>query len=204
MSVKLRPVVTIVGWVVVAAFLGSIGWTAVQVIVDDVGGGQATMLSSSDITNLLPAASDSVGSALPGFQGSSPATTSPTAGSPSASTSVGGTPGPASTAKGGPAAPTSTPTTTRKPQTSPTAGVGRTATFTTVGGSVAATCRQSTISLNYARPNDGWQVNVGNRGPEEIEVKFRSTRAAVVGKAADSSTENEIQLKCLAGVPVRN
>jgi hypothetical protein len=37
---------------------------------------------------------------------------------------------------------------------------------------VTATCRAQQIKLDAAVPSDGFTVEVGNRGPETLEVEF--------------------------------
>lgn len=60
-------------------------------------------------------------------------------------------------------------------------------------GAVVAGCRGSRISLHGAQPNSGWSVEVGNRGPEQIEVHF-ATRE-------DDGGEVELSARCVGGEP---
>ena len=43
-------------------------------------------------------------------------------------------------------------------------------------GRVTATCRGQRIKLDAAVPADGFTVEVGNRGPETLEIEFHQTR----------------------------
>ena len=59
------------------------------------------------------------------------------------------------------------------------------------GGTVAASCTGATIALRSAQPRDGWRVEVKERGPEELEIAFRS-----------GDQETEVKVRCSAGSPV--
>ena len=56
-----------------------------------------------------------------------------------------------------------------------------------------AGCRGGTITLRGAQPNSGWRVEVGNRGPQQVEVNF-STRQ-------DDGGELELSARCVGGAP---
>ncbi len=43
-------------------------------------------------------------------------------------------------------------------------------------GRVTATCRGQRIKLDAAVPADGFTVQIGNRGPETLEIEFHRTR----------------------------
>jgi len=60
-------------------------------------------------------------------------------------------------------------------------------------GAVVASCRGTTVSLRGAQPNSGWRVEVGNRGPEQIEVQFSTVR--------DDGGEVELRARCISGEP---
>ena len=59
------------------------------------------------------------------------------------------------------------------------------------GGTVAAACSGSSVSLKSAQPKDGWGVEVKDHGPEKLEIEFRS-----------GEQENEVKIKCSGGTPV--
>ncbi|HKC20093.1 MAG TPA: hypothetical protein VKE27_10725 [Candidatus Dormibacteraeota bacterium] len=62
-------------------------------------------------------------------------------------------------------------------------------TFTLVGGTANLTCTGDQISLNWATPNNGFQVETGSSdGGAQIEVRFRS-----------DSHESQLQAWCSAG-----
>ncbi len=57
-------------------------------------------------------------------------------------------------------------------------------------GAVVASCRGGTIALRGAQANAGWRVEVRERGPEELAVRFDR-----------SEDEVEVQAKCGGGQP---
>jgi len=44
-------------------------------------------------------------------------------------------------------------------------------------GRVTATCRAQNIRLDAAVPADGFSVEIGNRGPETLEIEFKQNQA---------------------------
>lgn len=62
-------------------------------------------------------------------------------------------------------------------------------------GAVVASCRGATISFRGAQPNSGWRVEVGSRGPEQIEVHFSTN------EGADDEGEVELKAQCARGAP---
>ena len=93
-------------------------------------------------------------------------------------------------------APEPTPTvrrTTPEPESTPTPREpeSRTASFTTDGGIVVASCQGSQISLGSIRPRDGWRFEKESEDGG-LEVVFKT-----------SEREVEIHVSCQAGVPTR-
>lgn len=68
--------------------------------------------------------------------------------------------------------PTRPGATSTSPSTS-TAGPEVVRTWTVPGGGVGAACRDTTITLLFATPDDGWTVEVKDAGPENLEIEFR-------------------------------
>lgn len=66
--------------------------------------------------------------------------------------------------------PTSSATRTHNPP--PTAVQGS---WSGKAGRVTATCRSRQIRLDAAVPSDGFTVEIGNRGPETLEIEFHKT-----------------------------
>lgn len=57
-------------------------------------------------------------------------------------------------------------------------------------GSVVARCSGQTVSLQSATPADGYRVEVGGRGPTEVEVTFKG-----------NGREVKVRARCSGGVP---
>ena len=58
---------------------------------------------------------------------------------------------------------------------------------------VVAECRDRTIRLVAAQPNSGWAVEVGSRGPHEVEVQFREKK--------EEGRQVEVHAECRGGQP---
>jgi hypothetical protein len=58
------------------------------------------------------------------------------------------------------------------------------------GGTVAVSCTASTATLRYASPAAGFDSEVENAGPAEVEVRFRS-----------SDHESRVRVECVNGSP---
>lgn len=61
------------------------------------------------------------------------------------------------------------------------------------GGSVIAECTGSRIGLVAAQPDGGFAVDVGSRGPEQVEVSFHGR--------GEEERESEIHALCVGGTP---
>lgn len=73
-------------------------------------------------------------------------------------------------------------------------------------GTVVASCTGTKISLVAAQPNTGWRVEVGDRGPEKLEVHFELSEEdddrhddRLASRAL--GTEAEVQARCVGGSP---
>jgi len=90
---------------------------------------------------------------------------------------------------GGSATPSATPT--HRPTVRPTGSAPRAEqrTWRGTGGTVVARCTGTRVWLLSATPNDGYQVEVGDRGPAEIEVTFK-------GRG-----ETQVKARCSVGAP---
>jgi hypothetical protein len=60
-------------------------------------------------------------------------------------------------------------------------------------GRVTASCTGGRVALQSASPADGWRVEVGARGPEEVEVTFK--------KGGDDGSEVQVRARCSGGAP---
>ncbi|HSF27226.1 MAG TPA: hypothetical protein VLC50_06885 [Actinomycetes bacterium] len=75
--------------------------------------------------------------------------------------------------------PTATPPVPRRPSVTPDPSTTRASqpgpvarTQLTDGGTVAVTCRGGAAELSYATPRAGWLVELRDRGPREVRVRF--------------------------------
>src|SRR4051794_24010430 len=171
----------VLAWVGVTLGLTVVAWLAVRVVADQVGGSDSTVLTEAQVTALLAQAP----SGSPSPSAASPAPSSSSSPRPSGSAKPQTTPTPTPTKSGGaPPQPT---------HSAPSASAPSTKSFSTAGGVVAATCRGSVVSLESARPADGWSVEVKDRGPDRVEVRFEN----------DSGDRTEVRVSCSHGDPVK-
>jgi hypothetical protein len=68
-------------------------------------------------------------------------------------------------------------------------------TYSATGGQVTVRCTDKTIQLRIAQPDDGWRVEVGNAGPDEVQVIFRHGED-------DGEGGTQVTALCAAGTPV--
>ncbi len=61
------------------------------------------------------------------------------------------------------------------------------------GGLVIASCRRSSISLVSSSADLGFRVEIGSRGPEELELAFEGQ--------GEEGRETTVKARCLAGTP---
>ena len=169
-----RPLVAMVaGWVAVVLAVAAITF----VVVDRAGRGVGRASAAETVAV--------VATTVPQGSASRTPTSRPTpARTPERSTSSPGTTGPEPTpSKRETPEAESTPT-PREPES-------QTASFTTDGGIVVATCEGSQISLDSIRPRDGWR----------FEKESEHGGLEVVFKAVER--EVEIHVSCQGGVPTR-
>jgi hypothetical protein len=62
-------------------------------------------------------------------------------------------------------------------------------------GQVTVRCTGRTIQLRIAQPYDGWRVEVGKAGPDEVQVIFRHGED-------DGEGGTQVTALCVAGTPV--
>lgn len=97
-----------------------------------------------------------------------------------------------------PAAPASSPSSSASdPDPDTAAPVAQRRTWQGEGGLVVAQCRGATMSLVAAQPDAGYAVDVGERGPETLEVEFD-------GRGDNSGKRTRVEARCMAGVPQFN
>jgi hypothetical protein len=64
-----------------------------------------------------------------------------------------------------------------------------------LGGTVTVTCRGAAVSLDSAQPDSGFTIEVHERGPERVEVRFE-------GRGEEDDSKSRVRATCRAGVPV--
>ena len=81
-------------------------------------------------------------------------------------------------------------------QSAPSGSTGTSAsrrTWSGTGGSVVVECTGSRIRLVAAQPDGGFAVEVGNRGPQAVEVAFHGR--------GEEERESEVHAVCAGGTP---
>ncbi|MHB1010751.1 MAG: hypothetical protein ACYC1E_16295 [Propionibacteriaceae bacterium] len=158
-------------WVLATAVTSVVVWRAVAVF----SVGESThVLSAPQVSARL---------------GSATATPVPTSATPAATPSRSADPGPRTTrpASEGSVA-QSSPQPSRTAPTITATPVVRT--WTVPGGTVSLSCQGQVITLEYARPLDGWRVETGRHGADRVDVSFER-----VGEGTD------MKASCVDGVP---
>ncbi|MCW2766117.1 MAG: hypothetical protein JWO11_2076 [Nocardioides sp.] len=183
MKVSRAALVGVATWLVVVA----VGSTLVWVVISRAGAGvvssDQTAFGSS--TSPAPQPSSSAPSKDPSKSSSGRPSQQPTVTtSPSESPT-----GPASPA-GGASGPATQPATSAPEPPPPV--TARRATWQGPGGRVVAECRGASVSLASAQPNGGYAIDVGDRGPEQLEVEF---------EGRDSGAKFHVTAVCSGGAP---
>ena len=192
-----RPVlVGLVSWLAVVAVGSTLVWTVISQVGDGLVTAAAPRTGSSapadpGSTNSPSAQPSGTPSRKPSAQPSREPSGQPPV-QPSGQPSV--QPGGRSTNVPDPSPPESSPPPSSPPESSPPAVTVQRATWDGVGGSVAAECRGSAISLVAAQPDEGYRAEVKNAGPEELEVEFE-------GREEESGSGAEVSAQCVSGLP---
>lgn len=95
-----------------------------------------------------------------------------------------------------PAGPPAQPSSSARPEQSPSRAPSQQTqvrSWQGAAGTVTAACRGPAVSLESATPHDGWTVEVDDRGPERVKVKFTS--------GGDEERETEVEAECSGGLP---
>ena len=206
---KARGVVLAVAvWLVVVASTSALAW----VVIDNAGRVAVSTPTRSEAAPATSVREDGApGSALTTATGAAPSGRAPTArptgpdlrervqvGTPT-SQDAGTPPSPSTgsptavtTAASTPAATTRATATPKPPQVRPQEQVDRSTGV--IGGQVGVRCVGARIALRYAQPDNGWSVEVGSSGPQEVEVTFKR-----VGDGAGAETHS--RALCQGGTP---
>lgn len=174
----------VTAWVAVVTVGSTLVWAVISRagdVVPTAGSPAASQSSATSEPTVIhrsrrPAASPSKSSAPPAGTPGTAGTTPPSSSSPLPSS-----------------APASAPS---SPGSGPTGGSPATQrrTWQGSGGYVSVECQGPRISLVAAQADAGFRVEVGNRGPEEVEVTF-------VGQG-DEERQSEVHAHCGGGAPV--
>ena len=187
MVVKLRPALGVVMiWLAAVAGVSVTAWVAIDRAGRDITNGTANSLSP--LTMGTPLAVPT-----PGVGATSTAATTHSSATPerSAAPEASATPEPSATRKSPVAqAPPASPTSAAVPGSTS----ARDGTFRATGGQVSVRCTGDTIQLRIAQPDDGWRVEVGSAGPQEIHVTF-------MRGGEESGVGTEVTAVCAAGTP---
>lgn len=169
-------------------------WAATSVVAGDVTDRPAPVVAHREVVQAL--------AATPSTTSTTPAVTAPTSPRPTVPqrpTQAVPVEGPSQPQGPGPGTTLPSPTTTTVPTTASTAPppttappIDPTATFSTAGGVVTATCSGYFIRLVSATPTDGYAVQVLDRGPATVDVHFTG-----------SGDEVRVRLVCFGGRPTR-
>lgn len=86
-------------------------------------------------------------------------------------------PSPAGTASEPPASASPSPrrTTAAPAPTSARPPAATVRSYTVAGGTVGVACRGNSVTLRFATPRNGYAMEIGHRGPHEVEVEFEGT-----------------------------
>jgi hypothetical protein len=162
-------VAVVAAWLVVVA----IGSTLVWAVISRVGDG---LVTTADSSVAPPSTSSPAPSRTP------TRTPSPT---PSRTPSTSPTTSP-------PSSPGSSPP--ASPPPSSAAPESRSATWQGLGGMVVAECTGDAIRKLSVLADPGFRVEVGNPGPEQLEVEFE-------GREDEEGSESKVRAVCVAGEP---
>jgi hypothetical protein len=158
-------VLAALAWLAVVAMTSAVTWA----VINDAG---QRVLSESSPAVQLPATDAAPAPSSPAgpTRHARPRHSRPPSPSPAPRSS-------APSAAGRPTAPAPTPSSPSPsasiPSPAPTSQTGRSATWQGRPGSVTVGCAAGGASLESASPSDGYRVQVGGRGPGEVEVTFR-------------------------------
>ena len=184
-------------WLATTAAATAMVWAATSVVASDVTDRPPRVVAARDVVQALEE------EASPGLETAVPATTpapAPTVAPAPATTAPARLPQttppepvPTPTIPPTPTSTTTTPTTVPTPPSTAAPAPDPSATFSTAGGEVTATCSGYFIRLVAATPADGYAAVVLDRGPARVHVHFEERGGDVV----------RVRLVCFGGRPIR-
>lgn len=172
-------------WLAVATIALVISWQGVSIVSRQVTTDRPATLSASELEESISAASPTTttteGSTSTESEadpsGTTTSTTASTATTPT-SAAAGGAPSPTApvpTNAPRTTGPTPSPTSTAPPSTATTTPPASTRTYNLVGGSAALRFSPSGVTVEYATPKPGFQVEIEPEHGNGVKVEFRSS-----------------------------
>ena len=185
-------------WLAVVVAVSAVTWTVIDSAGRDVLGADRTSTgAAADGSTTVPTTVPTKAPTKVPTGGPSPSRTGKPSRTPTPSPSaLASDPTSAPSTASTPATPPSSPaasSSTAGPKPSPTAAEPKVGTWQGAAGSVTVQCVGSRISLVSATPNDGWRVEVDERGPAEVEVEFKT--------GGEDEREVKVRARCVGGAP---
>jgi hypothetical protein len=180
MVVNLRSAVGVgMIWLAAVAGVSVTAWVAIDRAGRDITDGLVNSLSPSPVSTALVTIAPGVGAAT-----------------------LEAPPGPSAhpeTSKAPEPSPVWTSSAAQKPSASPTSAAvvappARDSTFSARGGQVSVRCTGNAIQLRIAQPDNGWRVQVGSAGPDEVHVTFWDG-------SEEKGGGTQVTAVCAAGTP---
>src|SRR5450759_1680732 len=169
-------------WLLATAVTSLVVWRAVATLDD---GTSTNVLSASQVSERLSAAT---ATAIPTLVVQTPTAATSASVEPSEEPSDTPTPASSTTPATTRTTPRSTGSATTVTSTPPAIPVVKT--WSVTGGTVSVSCQAAAISLVYATPQDGWRVEIENRGPVTVAVALAREGQGIKLKAT-----------CVNGIP---
>ena len=191
MMVKLRFAVGVAMiWLAAVAGVSVTAWVAIDRAGRDLTGASLSSLRPTSVG--APVVGAPVVTTTPGGEPTPSDATPQPSPTPKSSATPGppSTPGPSATRTG-----SAPPPPSGNHQTSPVSSTTpQDRSVSVTGGQVSVRCTGATILLRIAQPDNGWRVEVGKSGPEEVEVSFRNG-------ADDAGGQTQVNAVCETGTP---
>ena len=217
-------VLAALGWLAIVAVGSTLVWTVVAHAGRGVGQpveNTSTESAAAGPSGVGEATATAVSAPSAGQSPSPSASTGPTATGGGTGPATGSGPGEGGSANGpgeasssGPgdgvtgSPPSTDPPATQDPDDEASSASGPPATETHqktwqgAAGRIVASCTGPRISLVSAVPNNGWHVEVGDDGPEELSVHFELLEEEDDDRvAARAVPEEEVHARCVSGTP---
>jgi hypothetical protein len=189
-------------WLVATLFVTGLTWQIVSAAESQVSDGPASAVSLTDAFDSLDSSTTTSSSTTGDDIGSIPSTvpfgvsTTLPGGSPSTTSPGSGTNPGGGTRGSSPSTPISSPSTS-SPASSITisAGVWKTTTVPTIGGTVIVSHRGDEVKLNTASPAPGFGMEVDKAGPPEVRIEFDGVAVTVEVRIRSENGVLDIEIR---------